>query len=87
MTIQINSTKRGVADIAREAVKELIKEAPEDWTEKVATLMGKTPITVKQYVSGVRGDKRKKAIVQVLIHLKRVVEDYKEEVNQLATLK
>ena len=72
-----------IIETATEAVKELIKEAPDDWAQQVGAKMGKKATTIKSYVSGERG-KRNKNIVQVLFHLKPIVDDFRSVVLQLA---
>lgn len=63
-------------------IQELIKEAPENWMTKVASLTGKSESTIKNYIYG--GRAKKKHLAPVLKSLNTIINEFNTELaNEL----
>ena len=65
-----------------QAIKEMIKYAPADWAQQVATEMGKTKASVYAYAKGDRGVRRGMHIA-VLTILKKIEETEQARTQEL----
>ena len=76
----INSENTPTAEDLRIKIQQRIKEAPENWLEKVALIAGKSEATIKSYIYGNRG--KKKHIAPVLMALNNVIEEFNTELTK-----
>lgn len=63
-------------------IQELIPQAPSDWADTIAGLMGKSVSSVRQYATGIKGIRSDKPLL-VLEHLKNIVAERQKQIKKL----
>jgi hypothetical protein len=75
-----NSAISPTVEEIKTKIRELSKEAPENWLEILSTKTGKTVSTVKSYIYNGRG--KKKHLAPLLRAMNEIVDDFNTELNQ-----
>lgn len=78
--MNINSVNTPTVEDIKLKIKNLIKEAPENWLEIVAAKTGKSESTIKSYIYNGRG--RKRHLVPVLTAMSDLVEEFNKEIQK-----
>lgn len=75
-----NSENTPTVQDLRIKIQKRIKEAPENWLEKVALSTGKSETTIRSYIYNNRG--RKRHIAPVLVALNNVIDEFNTELTK-----